>query len=85
MCLPLRRPAISRGASEEVWPPLKGVILPLCSGRPHLECCVQHEADTDMLEQVRGRALKVVRGKKHLSCGARLGVLELFSLENRKF
>jgi len=54
--------------------------------RPHLESYVQlwspqHSKNMDLLEQVQRRAIKMIRGMKHLSCEEKLRELELFSLE----
>ena len=53
------------------------LILLLCSAlvRPHLEYSIpfwspQHKEDMELLERVRRRAMRMIRGLQHLSYGA---------------
>ncbi|KAK4829128.1 hypothetical protein QYF61_002207 [Mycteria americana] len=65
------------------------VILPLCSGETHLECCIQfwapqYKREMELLERVQQRATKMIKGLECLSYNARLRELGLFSLQKSR-
>lgn len=69
---------------------LKEIILPLYSDVVRfLQCQVQfyatyYERDMDIPGQVQSRAIKMIKGLKHLTYKGKLRELGLLSLENRK-
>jgi len=78
-------------ASESIACRSKEVTLSLCSApvRPHLESCIQfwthqYRRDTDILERIQRKAIKMIKRLEHLSLEERLRELRLFSLEKKR-
>ena len=70
---------------------LREMILPFCSVlmRPHLEHCVrmgspQYRRNTDLLEYIQKRAIKMIHKMEPLFYEDRLRELGLFSLEKKR-
>ena len=69
----------------------KEVTVPLCPPlvRPQLEYHIQVwgpqiKKDKELLEQIQRRAMKMIKGLKHLSYEERLRKLGLFSLKKKR-